>query len=231
MTETPPSLAESINNTIRYTDWTAWKRTGPVVDTPDARGEIESLVESLAASDITVRGAYDLRGLRADADLLLWVHGPTAEGVQDALRSFERTTIGRAFDVTWAGMGIHRPAEFNRSHVPGFMTGAEARKWACVYPFVRSYEWYLLPEPERREMLIEHGKAGSVYSQIVSSTVASFALGDYEWLLALEADELHDLVDMMRDLRYTQARMHVREEIPFFTGQRFDLTEIGERFQ
>jgi len=231
MTDTPGTLAESINQTIRYTDWTAWKKIGSVPNTPEARKELVDLVASMTADDIVVRGAYDLRGLRADADVLLWFHGPTAEGVQDAVRAFGSTAIGRQFSTTWAGMGIHRPAEFNRSHVPGFMTGAQAKTWVCVYPFVRSYEWYLLPEPERREMLIEHGKAGSVYSQIVSSTVASFALGDYEWLLALEADQLHDLVDMMRDLRYTKARMHVREEIPFFTGQRFDMTEMGERFQ
>jgi len=33
----------------------------------------------------------------------------------------------------------------------------------------------------------EHGKAGSKYPGTLSSTVASFALGDYEWLLALES--------------------------------------------
>jgi chlorite dismutase len=127
-------------------------------------------------------------------------------------------------------MGLHRPAEFNRTHVPGFMLGKEAKKWLCMYPFVRSYDWYLIPEEERREMLIEHGVAGHKYEGITSSTVASFALGDYEWLLALESDELHEIVDMMRDLRYTKARMHVREEVPFFTGRLIPLTEMGRQF-
>ena len=221
----------AINDTIRYTNWTTWKKTGVMGSPGEAKKELQTFVDSLTSQGIDLRGAYDLRGLRADADLMLWIHGPTAEGVQDALRAFAHTSAGAAFVNTWAGMGLHRPAEFNRSHVPGFMLGAEPKKWLCMYPFVRSYDWYLLPEPERREMLVEHGKAGSVYPQIVSSTVASFALGDYEWLLALESDELHDLVDMMRDLRYTKARLHVREEVPFFTGQRFDPTEIGELFQ
>ena len=47
-----------------------------------------------------------------------------------------------------------------------------------------------------------------------ANTVASFALGDYEWILAFEADELHRIVDLMRDLRASEARRHVREEIP-----------------
>jgi chlorite dismutase len=92
----------------------------------------------------------------------------------------------------------------------------------CVYPFVRSYEWYLLPDEERRDMLAEHGRKGTAFTEVLANTVASFALGDYEWLLGLESDNLLDLVDMMRDLRYTDARRHVREELPFFTGRRLD---------
>ena len=58
------------------------------------------------------------------------------------------------------------------------------------------------------------------------NTVASFALGDYEWMLAFEADELHQLADLMRHLRATAARRHVREEVPFFTGVRKPIAEL-----
>jgi chlorite dismutase len=125
-------------------------------------------------------------------------------------------------------MGTHRPAEFSRDHVPSFMRGTDARDWLCVYPFVRSYEWYLLPEDERREMLREHGLAGRAFPKVQANTVAAFALNDYEWILALEADDLHDLVDLMRDLRSTAARRHVREEIPFYTGRRIEAAGVVE---
>jgi len=121
---------------------------------------------------------------------------------------------------------VHVQAEFSRSHAPAFMYGKEPKGWLCVYPFVRSYEWYLLPEEERRDMLAEHGRKGSAFTGVLANTVASFALGDYEWLLGLESDELLDLVDMMRDLRYTEARRHVREEVPFYTGRRLDDAEL-----
>ena len=39
------------------------------------------------------------------------------------------------------------------------------------------------------------------YPDVRANTVASFALGDYEWILAFEADELHRIVDLMRHLR------------------------------
>ena len=71
-------------------------------------------------------------------------------------------------------------------------------------------------------MLAEHGKMARDYPDVRANTVASFALGDYEWILAFEADELHRIVDLMRDLRALRARRHVREEIPFYTGARAD---------
>jgi chlorite dismutase len=77
-------------------------------------------------------------------------------------------------------------------------------------------------------MLADHGRKGAQHRTVLSNTVASFALGDYEWILALEAPELVELVDLMRDLRQTEARRHVREEVPFFTGRRIGLDEIAE---
>jgi len=77
-------------------------------------------------------------------------------------------------------------------------------------------------------MLRDHGGKGRDYPGVQSNTVASFALGDYEWLLALESDELVELVDLMRHLRSTEARRHVREEIPFFTGRLIDFAELDE---
>ena len=91
---------------------------------------------------------------------------------------------------------------------------------------MRSYDWYLLPDEERRGILAEHGKAARGYKDVRANTVASFALGDYEWLLAFEAPELHRIVDLMRDLRATEARRHVREEIPFFTGPRVEVVDL-----
>ena len=225
--------ARVINNTIRYTVWTSLKLNNRELlgaDPAANSSQVEALFESLAEDDVILRGAYDISALRAGADLMLWMHAPTAEAIQSALRKFHATSFGSAFEQVWSAMGLHRPAEFNKSHVPAFMSGAGAKDWLCVYPFVRSYEWYLLPEEERRRMLVQHGMAGRNFGGILSNTVASFALGDYEWILALESDELHEIVDMMRELRSTDARRHVREEIPFFTGRLLNLSTISEHY-
>lgn len=220
---------DDLNDVIRYTNWTVYSRRHDT-QSGERATPFDAVVSHWSSRGIELRGAYDLRGFRGDADFMLWIHAPHAELVQEALREFEDTELGRMSRATWSGMGLHRPAEFNRGHVPGFMRGLDAQQWICVYPFVRSYDWYLLPEEQRRDMLIEHGQAGQKFDRIVSNTVASFALGDWEWILALESPELHDLVDMMRDLRYTEARRHVREEVPFFTGRRVSPRELEERF-
>ena len=56
--------------------------------------------------------------------------------------------------------------------------------------------------------------------------MAAFALGDYEWILAFEAPEMHRIVDLMRELRATEARRHVRDELPFFAGPRVSVDRL-----
>jgi peroxiredoxin len=232
----------AINEGIRYTMWSVFALTETLPEDDDERAALVAQAEDAAwgsstdagrdaaatEGDVVVRGWYDVGGLRADADLMLWTHGPSIEAVQGAYRRLRATALGRGLEPVWSVAALHRPAEFNRGHVPAFLAGETPRDYLCVYPFVRSYDWYLLPEAERRTMLRDHGMAAAGYKDVRANTVSAFALGDYEWLLAFEADELHRIVDLMRDLRATEARRHVREEIPFFTGPRTTLADWAE---
>jgi len=200
----------------------------PDEDLPDIVEHFDQAVEELAEHDVTLRGIYDVSGLRADGTVMLWLHGPDLADLQLALRELRATELLADTKLTWSAAGVHRAAEFNKAHVPGFLRGERARDWLTVYPFVRSYDWYLLDDAERSQMLREHGIKGAAFKGVVANTVAAFALGDYEWLLPMEADEVTDLVDMMRELRYTEARRHVREELPFYTGRRVETAEAVE---
>jgi hydrogen peroxide-dependent heme synthase len=229
MTEQQSNAARlrELNSTIRYTMWSVFRAATPLPALRDElAGEVDALFEQLTGKDVVVRGTYDVAGLRADADLMIWWHSGSSDALQDAYGLLRRTALGRHLAPVWSQMALHRPAEFNKSHLPAFLAGEEPRTYLCVYPFVRSYEWYLLPDEERRAMLAEHGRMARGYPDVRANTVASFALGDYEWILAFEADELHRIVDLMRDLRASGARRHVREEIPFFTGRRRSVGEL-----
>ena len=211
-----------------FTLWTVFKRSADVLRSGDAAEEFDALTARLAEAGVVHRGSYDVSAMRADADIMIWLHGPQPEALQRAVRDIRRSKLFTGTEIAWSAMGVHREAEFAKNHTPAFSRGVEPAEWLCVYPFVRSYEWYLLPDAERGAMLRDHGLLGRDFPQVISNTVSSFALGDWEWILGLEAPELVDLVDLMRHLRATEARHHVREEIPFYTGRRVSAAEIAE---
>jgi len=178
------------------------------------------------ADRVEVRGVYSTAGLRPDADLMLWLVGPSADVLQDLVIELRRSAIGPDLELTHAFLGVHRPPEFNPQHVPAFLRGEAPKRYLCVYPFVRTPEWYLLPAERRAELLREHGEIGREFPDVLPNTTSAFGLGDWEWILAFEADELHRLVDCIRRLRESESRLYVQEETPFITGIRKDLEAV-----
>ena len=228
--------ARDLNELIRYTMWSVFRLNGPGAldaageQTPAGRdglaAEISELCQQAAGKGVMTRGSYDLQGLRADADYMFWWIAPTSDDLQEMYARFRRTGLGRASQPVWSAMALHRPAEFNKGHIPAFLAEEEPRQYVSVYPFVRSYDWYLIEPEKRRALLAEHGRMAREYPDVRANTVACFALNDYEWMLAFEADELHRIVDLMRHLRGSETRRHVREEIPFYTGTRVPAAEL-----
>jgi chlorite dismutase len=219
--------ARELNDQLLYTMYAVFKAVTPLPsDRASVSSEAQGLLDEMLEKDVYTRGTYDLAGYKAEADLLVWWTCPDVDVLQDAYARFRTTELGRHLEPVWSSIGLHRPAEFNRSHIPAYVRREDPRKYVCVYPFVRSLEWYLLPDFERRGLLAEHGSMGRDFEDVRANTVAAFGLGDYEWLLAFEADELHRIVDCLRHLRGSRARLHTKLEIPFWTGARKPLAEI-----
>jgi chlorite dismutase len=106
------------------------------------------------------------------------------------------------------------------------MRGEDPKKYLCVYPFVRTAEWYLLKPYERRRLLKEHGMLGREFPDVLPNTTSAFGLSDWEWILAFEADRLERIVDCIRRLRDAEARRFTKEEVPFVIGIRKPLEEV-----
>ena len=222
---------EAINNQYHYTLYSVFRLTRPL---PASQPEREQLLGESAnfveAGGVTTRGWYDVGGLRADADLLVWWLDDDPEILQDAYHRLRGSALGRYLEPVWSCMGLHTPAEFNPRHVPACLAGVAPRDWVMVYPFVRSYEWYLLEPEERSRMMAQHGRHGfSKYPDVKGSTLSTFGLSDYEWILGFEADSLDRLEGVLHHQRYTEARMHVRVDTPFYTGRRVSPQEWAER--
>jgi peroxiredoxin len=191
------------------------------LDADDAGQEVENLFKEW--DDVSVRGVYSTAGFRADTDLMLWLVGPSPDALQDAVVGFGRTEAGRRLGVSWTFMGVVKPAEFTADHAPAFARGEAPRKYLCVYPFVRTPEWYLLPPEERSALLREHGEIGREFPDVLANTTSAFAINDWEWILAFEADELDRIVGCIRRLREAEARRYTKVEVPFVTGIRKDV--------
>ena len=222
---------DAINNAFHYALYAVFRLADPLPADADARRLL--IAESAECADgaaVTTRGWYDTAGFRADADLMVWWIDDDPERLQDAYHRLRASALGRFLEPVWTCMGLHTPAEFNRRHVPACLSGVAPRDWLMVYPFVRSYDWYLLKAEERSRIMAEHGRNGfSQYPDVKGSTLATFGLSDYEWILGFEADSLDRLEGVLHAQRYTEARLYVREDTPFFTGRRVDPIAWGER--
>jgi chlorite dismutase len=183
MSTTAEALASSGTSASGYTLWAVLRRDpGTAPSTGQGPALLSALDESVAAVEargVTVRGFYDVSSIKSDADLMIWLHGGAPETLQWALRELRRSPLLRPLLPTWNVMGVHREAEFSANHLPAYLREKEPAAWLTVYPFVRSYEWYLLPDEERRDMLARHGRMGAAFPQVLANTVAAFALGDY----------------------------------------------------
>ena len=131
--------ARELNQVIRYTMWSVFRLRSPLGDASraDLADEVTALFAELTAKDVVIRGTYDVSGLRADADVMIWWHAETSDALQEAYNLFRRTKLGRALEPVWSNMALHRPAEFNRSHIPACIKSGWAaadrlvRKWAA----------------------------------------------------------------------------------------------------
>jgi chlorite dismutase len=204
-----------------YAYYPVFRRREPV--TGDV-AEITNLFEKFA-DRVQVRATYSSTGFRPDADLMFWWLADSADDAQELLVEFRRTEIGRALELTHSFLGVTRPAEFNPDHLPGFLKGVEPKHYISVYPFVRTEEWYLMPAEDRGKLLRDHGAMGREFPDVSPNTTAAFGLGDWEWILAFEADDLTKIVDCIRRLREAEARRYTKLDIPFVLGIRTELDE------
>jgi chlorite dismutase len=186
--------------------------------------EVAALFEKFS-DRVSVRGVYNATGFRPDTDLLFWWIASSPDAVQELLVQLRRTGLGRALELTYAFLGVVRPAEFNPDHLPSFLKGDPPKKYISVYPFVRTEEWYLLPSEQRSKLLRDHGAMGREFPEVSPNTTSAFGLGDWEWILAFESDDLTRIVDCIRKLREAEARRYTKLDIPFMLGIRTELRD------
>ena len=200
-------------------------------DLRDRRQEVENLYKAWEGR-VDVRGTYSTVGFRADADLMLWLVGRSPQDVQRFLVEFRAHTAPAAsWTLTWTFMGVVKPAEFTPDHAARVREGRAAEDVPVRLP-VRAHARVVPASREKSaaRILREHGTRGASSPTSSANTTSAFGLGDWEWILAFEADEADRLVDCIRRLRDAKARLFTKEETPFITGIRKPVADAFDDF-
>jgi len=175
---------------------------------------------------------YSTVGLRAEADFVLWRISQSIEEFQRQTQSINKSRLGgwlttphSFLSMTKRSMYIDKLDPFHtaesRTHIiPG------KRKFLHIYPFVKTRDWYLLPQEKRQEIMDVHIKVGNKYPSVKLNTTYSFGLDDQDFVVAFETDEPKDFLDLVMELRETQSSKYTQRDTPILTCVQMPMEEV-----
>ncbi|HYZ03323.1 MAG TPA: chlorite dismutase family protein [Candidatus Binatia bacterium] len=172
--------------------------------------------------------AYGTAGMRPGVDLLLWRAGPSIEALEEAAAAALRTGAGRWMHVVHSFVGLLQGSPYVQRQAPeqpALFTG-ERRPYLVVYPFTKDVEWYLTPREVRQGLMNEHMRVGHSYPQVHQLLANSFGLGDHDFLVAYETEDLDAFSSLVRDLRGTESRRSVLVDSPILLGVHRPLPDL-----
>jgi chlorite dismutase len=173
---------------------------------------------------------YSLMGTRADAELLLWQIAESIEPFQELAAAMMATPIGAYLTLTTSLLSQTKRSVYEIRDNPDedmerlIISPSEA-KYLFVYPFVKTRPWYKLTLEERQVMMDEHIRVGRKYPAVKLNTTYSFGLDDQEFVVAFETDEPSDFLDLVQELRETEASLYTLRDTPLYSCIRMGLAE------
>lgn len=222
-----PIVSEQRAPTIYSNFWLykidrAWRS----LDDAERDAQREELTTTIKQAEcVTLRGAYSTVGLRHDTDLMLWVHTEDLDAMQQLAVAIRQTRLGRYMDVSHSWLGLSLGSRYTSDHAPAFVKGVEPGRYLSVYPFIKTHEWYQLSFEERRSAMAEHGLMGREYPEILTNTTSSCGIADHEFVVALETDDLGQMVRMVEHLRSAASRPYTEIDRPIILGVRKPVPE------
>jgi NAD(P)H-dependent nitrite reductase small subunit len=191
----------------------------------------------------TVRGfnrrmllhSFSLVGMRRDVDFLLWTVAEDVEAFQQLETAIRNTALGPFLTVSRSFLSATKRSLYDISLPEDqHKTRAEERiriepsgsKYLFVYPFIKTRAWYALSQEQRQAMITEHIRIGRKYPDIKLNTTYSYGIDDQEFVVAFEGNNPHDFVDLVNDLRFTEASMYTLADTPMHIAIAISLPEV-----
>ncbi|MDG6985356.1 MAG: chlorite dismutase family protein [Nitrososphaerota archaeon] len=207
---------------MRYAFFKAGKEWRSMKKEEKSKGAREFLAVLAKYSQTLSVRHYSLVGTRGDVDFMLWIVADDLEPAQEFVSELLATGLGKHLDVPYSFLAMTRRSKYLGSHKhPGQEGGPEEPqkeyRYAFVYPLVKKREWYKVPFVERQRIMAEHFKIGHKYPAIKINTGYSFGLDDQEFVLAFEGDDPAEFLDLVEELRSSDASKYTERETPIFT--------------
>jgi chlorite dismutase len=201
----------------------------PIDERESAVREFTDLLEVSPTAEALL--TYSTVGLRGDCDLLIWHAAQAVDVIQRAESQWRATRLGPYLEVAHSFLAMMRPSPYLGRHKHPDQEGRRTRlkpaggRYLFVYPMWKKRVWYRLPYERRKAMMVEHFAIGHRYPQVKINTAYSFGLDDQEFVVAFECDEPAAFLDLVMELRESQASRYTERETPIFTCVRMAPAE------
>ncbi|HKB78722.1 MAG TPA: chlorite dismutase family protein [Thermoanaerobaculia bacterium] len=175
---------------------------------------------------------YSNVGLKPNVDFMLWRISFEVEPLQQMAAEINKSLLGRYLDIPVSYLAMTKHSQYVSEHVHEGQEGRRLRivpgkrPYLFVYPFVKTRDWYLLPQAERQRIMNEHIAIGHKYPRVKINTTYSFGLDDQDFVVAFEADKPEEFLDLVQELRETESSKYTVRDTPMYTCRRGAIEEI-----
>ena len=164
------------------------------------------------------------KSLKADSDYIIWCTADSPESFITLKESIGNIFDKFSLDIIQSYLSIYERSPYlkNSLNIEDQIRNS-TRKYLIVYPMSKSNDWYLLPYEKRKEVMDEHIKVAMTdenNKDILSYTTYSFGIGDQEFVVLYETNDLYSWMKVTQRLREVEARKWITKETPIFTGIR-----------
>ena len=188
----------------------------------------KEVVSAMVNSNVRFR-TYSTLGFRDDADFLFWFVSDSPDNIQNAISRLYVTVFGKYITPSHSYLSCSRQSLYAGNSAKSTISFADnigAKKYAIVYPFTKTREWYLLPMERRKEMMTEHIRVSQKYPEILLNTTYSFGIHDQDFMLAFETEDIKQFQDLIIDLRETAVSAFIKSDVPMIVCIKKDIMPL-----
>ncbi len=198
----------------------AWRRL-PAEDRKRGKCQFIDVVRSYEPDMLVI--PYSLVGIRGDCDLMLWRISYDLRKFQEMTAQLLATDLGKYLTTPYSYLAITKRSTYVRDHRHEGQEGTRLKlapgkfRYLFIYPFIKKREWYRLTPHARQGMMNEHMEIGHRFPTVRLNTTYSFGLDDQEFVVAFESDKPEHFLDLVMELRHSEASSYTERDTPIFT--------------